>query len=301
MGREILLTLLVLLFGGLAMQPFMLLPGRDIADLTTRTAEHRAWLQLWVPVLPMLFVCAGLCGWALREPDPVRARFDHGMLIGASLPFALLALRAALRAGWALVREPLECPVCTVGMLRPRIVVDPYLARALDEAQLRAAIEHERAHARHRDPLRIWLAQLVTDLQWPWPWAHRRFEVWLELVEHARDDEARGRGVPGTDLAEAVLATARRARLARHPMRAAWRPGGEAALLGDARSLELRVRRLLAPVPADHAAHAARADPSRSAQAALALVAVSLGLALVLGALFGNDLLHPFFHWTWSV
>jgi hypothetical protein len=81
-------------------------------------------------------------------------------------------------------------------------------------------------------------------------------------------------------------------------MRAAWRPGGEAALLGDARSLELRVRRLLAPVPADHAA---RADPSRSAQAALALVAVSLGLALVLGALFGNDLLHPFFHWTWSV
>ncbi|MDE2252973.1 MAG: hypothetical protein KGL42_01690 [Betaproteobacteria bacterium] len=297
MGREILLTLLILLFGGLVMQPLALLPWHPLPDTSPRVAERRAWLQLWLPVLPMFVVGAWLCGWALREPDPVRAHFDHGMLIGASIPFALIALRAALRAAWVLVGAPVELPICTAGLLRPRILFNPYLARALDEAHVHAALEHERAHARHRDPLRIWLAQLATDLQWPWPWARERFEAWLEILEFARDDEARSHGASGTDLAAAVVATARRSRSVPRAGRAGWVLGGDAALLGDSRSLQARIARLLAPLPEDcgSAACAGLSD-----QTALALLAVLLCGALALGVAFGNDILHPFFLWTWN-
>ncbi len=297
MGRETLLTLLIVLFGGLVMQPLALLPWRLRPDATPRLAERRAWAQLWAPVVPMLLVGAWLCGWALREPDPVRTRFDHGMIIGASLPFAVLALRAVLRAAWALVREPAHLPVCTVGLWRPRVVVDPLFARQLDEGPLRAALEHECAHARHRDPLRIWLGQLAADLQWPWPRAHRRFQAWLEWLEHARDDEARGHGASATDLAAAVVATARRL----PPMRAVTRGArllpGEAALLGDPRLLASRIERLLQPLPEG----CGLSGPSGwSDAAALIVLGLVLCAALALGAAYGNDFLHPFLLWTRS-
>ncbi|WP_018914288.1 hypothetical protein [Thiomonas sp. FB-6] len=297
MGRETLLTLLILLFGGLVLQPLALLPWRAPLDASPSVAERAAWRRLWMPVLPVLLVGVWLCGWALREPDPVRTRFDHGMIIGASLPFAALALRAALRALWVLVRQPLELPICTVGFLRPRVVFDPYLARTLDEGVIHAALEHERAHARHRDPLRLWLAQLAVDLQWPWPWAHRRLRSWLELLEQARDDEALRHGASGTDLAAAVVAAARHARRAPPPPGRAWLPGGQAALLGDANSLSRRVERLLAARPQERGA--GESAPSR-APAALALLLLLSCAVLALGVAYGNDVLHPFLLWTWK-
>jgi beta-lactamase regulating signal transducer with metallopeptidase domain len=74
--------------------------------------------------------------------------------------------------------------------LRPWVLSSPYLAKTLDDRTIEAALEHERAHARHHDPLRIWLAQLATDLQWPWPQAHKRFQLWILALELARDEEA---------------------------------------------------------------------------------------------------------------
>ncbi len=297
MGRETLLTLLSLLFGGLSLQPLAMLRWRGLSDAPPRLAEQREWLRLLLPVLPVLAVCVWLCGWALREPDPVRARFDHGMIIGASIPFALLALRAALRSVWVFVREPVDLPVCTVGLLRPRIVFDPWFARSLDQAQVFAVLEHERAHVRHRDPLRIWLAQLATDLQWPWPGAQRRFEAWLEILEHARDDEARSRGASGQALAAAVVATARQSASRRGAARDTGPLRSEAALLGDAGSLALRIRRLLAPLPEEAPPGPASAMPD---PAALALLGVVVCGVFVLGAVFGNAVLHPFFLWTWT-
>lgn len=297
MGRETLLTLLIVLFGGIVMQPLALLPWRAPNDLSPVVAERRAWWRLWLPVLPMLLVGACLCGWALREPDPVRTRFDHGVIISASLPFLVVVLRAALRAFVAMMRRPLELPIYTIGLLHPRVVFDPDLARSLEEGPVHAALEHERAHARHRDPLRIWLAQVATDLQWPWPWAGRRLQGWLELLEHARDDEARGRGASGTDMAAAIVATVRHAHSASAPRHATCMPWSQAALLGDARPLALRIERLLAPLPDQ--------SPVREPQvwhagAALAALAFLLGAAVLWGAVFGNDVLHPFLLWTWN-
>jgi beta-lactamase regulating signal transducer with metallopeptidase domain len=127
-----------------------------------------------------------------------------------------------------------------VGLLRPRIVVAPELAKALDEHALRAALAHERTHVRHRDPLRIWLAQFVTDLQWPWTPARRRFTGWLAALEYARDDEARAAGIEGADLAAAVIGSLR------------FQIGTAAAaatLIGQPEVLPARIARLLRPLP----------------------------------------------------
>lgn len=291
MERETLLTLLVLLFGGLALQPLALLPWRPLPHEIARAAERRAWQRLWWPVTPTLLVGAWLCGWAWSEPDPVRESVDSGLLLVTSLPFALVVLRAVLRAAWSLLRRPAALPICTTGLWRPQVVLDPFFARALGEGPLRAALEHERAHARHRDPLRIWLGQLAADLQWPWAGATRRFDAWLEVLEFARDDEARGRGVSGTDLAAAVLAVARQPSLAR---RARPVGGGGVALLRDGRSLQRRIVRLLGP---ESQAPRVRTRLALESTVALALLAA----AVALGAACGEPVLHAFFAWTWLI
>jgi Zn-dependent protease with chaperone function len=107
-------------------------------------------------------VMAWLCGWALAEPDPTDEILPLSWLL-AALPFGGLFLRSAIRAICSL----LQCPshgAMTVGLLRPRVVLSPLLASVLDKRAIGAAIEHERAHARHHDPLRLWFAQLATDL-----------------------------------------------------------------------------------------------------------------------------------------
>src|SRR6266478_2842093 len=113
----------------------------------------------------------------------------------------------------------------------------------LSEGQVNAVLEHARAHARHCDPLRIWLVQLATDLQWPWPQAHERLRRWLLALELARDEEARATGIEGTDLANAILASARFDQRVNLPP--------QAALTGEASALKHRIGRLLDPLPTD--------------------------------------------------
>jgi len=300
MGRETLLTLLLLLFGGLATQPLALLPQRKRAEQAPRIDERLAWRRLWLPVVPTLVVGAWLCGWALREPDPVRDHLDRGILVAACLPFAVIAIRALLRLVWSSVHEPADTLICTIGFLHPRILFSPRLARSLDEEQMRAAWEHERAHARHRDPLRIWLAQIATDLQWPWPWAHERFEHWLEVLECTRDEEARRSGASGVDLAAAVLATVRQSSSASLARRGGGQTGqaAEAGLIGDPRALQRRIARLLAPLPEHGDAL------SRIPTGSKTLITVLIGMlvaACALGAIHGESVLHPLLAWTWAL
>jgi hypothetical protein len=207
-----------------------------------RNLERLRWRHIWLPLVPALIVAAWLCGWALAEPDPTPEKASM-LLIFASVPFVLLFVRAAIRAVWSLVREEGDVVTATVGLLRPWILFSPYLAKALDDRTIEAAIAHERAHARHRDPLRIWLAQLATDLQWPWPQAQKRFRLWILALELARDEEARASGVNGSDLATAILTSARLGRQAILP--------ANAALISDPSTLKERISRLLEPLLPD--------------------------------------------------
>ena len=127
---------------------------------------------------------------------------------------------------------------------------------------------------RHRDPLRIWLAQLATDLQWPWPPARKRLSQWLTALELARDEEARAAGVDGTDLAEVILASARFTGQANLST--------QAALIGEPSSLKERVTRLLNPLTE-------ALDETNAVSRVLPwLLPPSLLVAVALGSVFGE-------------
>ncbi|MGH8291002.1 MAG: hypothetical protein ACREV7_18650 [Steroidobacteraceae bacterium] len=290
MERETLLSILIMLLGGLAMQPLASWPSRVSHDAGARELERRSWLRLWCPLVPVLLVAAWLVGWALAEPDPVPGPLDPWVVLAAGAPFALLFARAAARAAWAVLRPLPECGISTVGLLQPVVSFSPFLAKQLDDDVIRAALAHEGAHALHRDPLRILLAQLVTDLQWPWPSARRRFGTWLEALELARDEEARAAGADGADLAAAVLASVRYLnRVA--PEERALLSGTQLAharLIGDSRALRDRMSRLLA---AQAPAAATRRMLSLE-RAALLLLPVLL-TAMALGVIYGARVMHP--------
>jgi Zn-dependent protease with chaperone function len=274
MERESLLTVLMILLGGMALQ----LIGAGLSNLSCSKRffepERVAWFRLLRPLIPALLIAACLCGWALSEPDPVPDRVGPLVFIVCA-PFGLLGARALLRAVWALFRKPQRLGIATVGLIRPQVIIAPELARFLDDRALRAAMAHERAHVRHRDPLRIWIAQFVTDLQWPWASAQRRFETWLAALEHARDDEARAAGIDGADLAAALVASLR--------FHYDHADGVCAPLIGNRSALEDRVARLLQPL-------AVSSDNTPTTWQLAALLTLALTTALALGAIYGEQL-----------
>ena len=146
MERESLLTVLMILLGGMALQ----LIGAGLSNLSRSKRffepERVAWFRLLRPLIPALLIAACLCGWALSEPDPVPDRVGPLVFIVCA-PFGLLGLRALLRAASSLVRKPEQLGIATIGLIRPRILVAPELARFLDDRALQAALAHERAHA----------------------------------------------------------------------------------------------------------------------------------------------------------
>jgi Zn-dependent protease with chaperone function len=243
MNRNLVFGTLVLAFCGSAAWLTGWLVGRAYLPRSResgRAAERRAWRRLWLPFAPAAVALAALVGWAIQEPrstDELLRPFAWPFV----LPPALIWLRASIRAALAL-RRPRVLPVAaTIGILRPRVVLQPSLRERLDHDAFEAAVAHERAHARHLDPLRIWLAQISTDLQWPNVAATRRFADWKVALELARDEEARAGGVRGEDLADALIAAIR---LSREVV-----PCAAAGLTGPERSLTERIYRLLSPLP----------------------------------------------------
>ena len=277
MERESLLAMLVLILGGLVLQLFAAWPVRRHDDSAWRKREALLWFGLWWPVATALTVAAWLCGWAISQPDPVPGHVS-GLIFLVALPFVLIGARAVLRAIWSLWHTPRGFAIATVGFWSPRVIVAPELAQLLDANALRAALAHERAHVRHRDPLRIWLAQFVTDLQCPWSAAQRRFTDWLTALELARDDEARAGGIDGADLAAAVLGS----------LRLQCRTSGTAAtLIGRPEALPARIARLLGPLPAGTAAQTIE-TPYVALTGALLFVWTG---AILLGLAYGQPLI----------
>jgi BlaR1 peptidase M56 len=278
MDREYCLSFLITLVGGTTLLACGWWRVTDIRIRSARGLEKITWRRIWLPVAPALAVASALCGWALLEPDPVPEGVPNSLIL-LSTPFLLLLIRAAVRAGWALITDPGDPETATVGLLRPSIVFSPRLAKKLDDRQIEAALEHERAHARHWDPLRIWLAQLVTDLQWPWLHARERMQRWLIALELARDEEARAAGIEGTDLAEAIIASARFCQNAN--------PSTQATLTGQAAALKERIARLLDPLCADSELAYIRSP-------LFALLPTSM-LALAVGLIFGERMVRALF------
>ena len=277
MDRELVLAILVALLCGSALTAAGWWPTRSPVASSGRALERRAWRRMWLPFAPAMLVFAALFGWALVEPADAE-RVPNCLLWGA-VPFAAVVVRATWRALRALACCQQDHAIATVGLLRPRIILSTRIGTALDEQARAAAIEHERGHARHRDPLRLWLAQLGSDLLWPWPAANARFHCWRQALELARDEEARLHGVAGADLATAILAALRFSQ-----------DGGSlsaATLGGDASFVEERIARLLRPLENE-------ALPAHNGVLWPLALAVGISLAVLLGSAFGERAVRSF-------
>jgi hypothetical protein len=247
-----------------------LIPAAAAPD-SARDLEAHSARRVWWPAFAALVPLGVVLGWGLQEPD-VTGEALGPVVRTIAVVFGAVWVRALLRAAQSLFlarRSPRAAR--TVGLMRPRVIIPPELANRLDDAELAAAFAHEQAHARHRDPLRVWIAQLITDLQWPFLPAKRRLDEWRHALELARDDEARERGIPGEDLASAILEAARFA------VEGRFADAG----LSDGPRLAERVARLLSP------RRAAAARPSRSSSVVLVLAAAVV-LAVATGATFGE-------------
>lgn len=268
MDREFTLLVLALALCG----PLAILAG-NVALRTSRSApEERHWLALWSPLLPAGFAFSLLLGWAIQEPNPPDESL-HPWVWVVAVVVSVAWLRAALRALSSAMARHDDLPASTSGWIRPRIRLTTSFLSQIDAAAQHAALEHEAAHARHRDPFRIWLAQLATDLQWPSASASLRFKSWMHSLEIARDDEARRRGVDGADLAAAILAAVR--------LSHGRASSSACALPGIGESLEDRIDRLLCPLP-DRTSSSAGIWMS-------GLLAVALVAAAILGVFHGES------------
>jgi hypothetical protein len=275
--RENLLTVLALVVGGTLLVVGGLAPSRGFRTPSGRALEAESWRRFWRPVVPAVLALAFLLGWALQEPDASDEAVRNPVMFAAGV-FALLWLRAGVRALRALRPCRSVAAVATTGLFRPRVVLGETFADVVDPAALAAALAHEAAHVRHGDPLRIWLARVATDLQASLPGARARLRAWQQALEVARDEEARLAGADGADLAAAIIAAAQ---LGEHVHPSA------VGLVGAGEVLRARVDRLLAPLVVP-------AEAPRSEGAGNIVWAALLVAACLLGVTYGDPIVRAF-------
>lgn len=177
--------------------------GRSAADL-----EVRAWRALIGPLVPALCALAWMLGWALVEQEPAD-EIPPPTIVLAAVVYGVVVLRAFARAFVVARRRPSIRSAGVVGLLAPRVSIAPGFEAELDIEERAAVLAHERAHAVGRDPLRILVANLAADLQWPAPSASLRYTRWRHALELRRDEDARRHGIAGSALAAAILVAAR--------------------------------------------------------------------------------------------
>ncbi|MEZ4369744.1 MAG: M48 family metalloprotease [Polyangiaceae bacterium] len=172
---------------------------------------HHAERWCAEPALFSLALSLMVALWALPRVLLERRLASRGQAPGARLT-ALLAAEPALGElrGRVRVTDSAGPALVTVGLIWPRVVVQRRLVDQLDDAALRAALAHEAAHVRMRDPLRyllLWWALALNPLG-RWILGDERAR-WLFDRESRCDLDAVEGGACGAALAHALVIAAR--------------------------------------------------------------------------------------------
>lgn len=177
----------------------------------------------------VLALAVGWSAWRLA-----RHAADVRRLIACTAQPSKRLAQIAAASGLRARELPVDYPICMLaGLFNPVLVVSRGTLRTLDDAQLMAALLHERAHARHAHALIATVVDFFTDAAFFVPTgrfraAHRRFR------EIDADREA-ALSAGTTTLAAALIALAKAGR--QYPMTCS---------LADADSLGSRLAHLLA-------------------------------------------------------
>ena len=273
--------------------------GRDRA-WTSREAAALALFRLLPACSALaLTLCVLGPGYFAHEQRGGPEESGYGLLllalggvcvIGASIARLVRAWRrtAVIRRQWLAAGQAVAIPhagmpayvldlpfplVAVLGFARPRLFVSTTVLDACSPAELRAIVEHERAHVRRRDNAVRLLMETAPDLLALTCVPAAVAGAWHQAVEHRADDAASRR----LDLASALVKVARLAS-GTATMPAVELPAS-ALYRGESRDLiESRVRRLVSSRVAD-------ARPGWTA--GLACAAVTIGAVVAAAAVTG--------------
>jgi Zn-dependent protease with chaperone function len=211
--------------------------------------------RLFPPAAALLAV-AGICvpSYLWLEPQTGVEQVGLGCLAVAFLGALswLIAAKRGVRAILFSMRYTRRCLAhetpgvfALAGILRPRVLISRDVFRQLSQAELAAALRHERAHAASRDNLKRLLLLLAPDVL---PFRILRGlgtleNAWMGFTEWSADDRA----VDG-DPRRAVSLAGALVRVARLRAPAEMSPLAT-SLVASAGDLEARVNRLLNPAP----------------------------------------------------
>ncbi len=121
-------------------------------------------------------------------------REGHAAAQAPATPLADLAAEVAVRVGAgvpAIAVVPTDAPLLFVrGVLRKRLIVSDGVVARLSSDQLRAALAHELAHVRFRDPLAGWLLMIVRLVMFWNPAVQLTTRAIVQEMEHRADDVA---------------------------------------------------------------------------------------------------------------
>ena len=193
-----------------------------------------------VAALRLLFITAGaallflLC-WVLVASSAavLRARRRQRLLL------SLLAHGDPKVPGALVVDHAPAAAYCVPG-LRSRIVISAGTLDLLDQAELAAVLDHERAHLRERHDL-VLLPFTALRRAFPWASLPRQAQCTVSLlIEMLADDYARRNG-PARELATALIRVG--------ALGAGAAPSGALAVAVEPAEVATRVARLLTPAP----------------------------------------------------
>lgn len=210
-------------------------------------------------LLGALALTAGRRAWRERPRIEVRAMAQAHPIVQRVQ--AIVSADARLRRLSVVVAQGSDDPVCTLGWFRPRVIVDACFADAADDAMLRAALLHERAHVAAFDTVRDFLVRFSLAFNPVGRWLAPDFARWRQAREAQCDSAAVRDGGEPLALAESILCAAR------FECRGRARPGVALLCGHDTAALKLRLALLVQGPPA----------PTRG-RAQLVLAAAVLGV-----------------------
>ncbi|GAA2086084.1 M56 family metallopeptidase [Actinomadura alba] len=177
--------------------------------------------------LGLLQLTSLLCALSLAAVLPAMLLFAVFRVVRARRRHrALLALVARGEPDGTLVLDhPAAAAYCVPGMRSAKVVVSAGTMRLLDEAELAAVLEHERAHARERHDLVLLPFSSLRQVFPRFGLVSRSLDAVELLIEMTADDRAR-RHRPPRELATALLRFA--------AARPAAAPSGALAAVGKA-------------------------------------------------------------------
>lgn len=181
---------------------------QGVACLVPHVGESCADAMLLLTgLLGALTVTMGLRAWRERPRQQVHGlAMDHPVVARVQ---RIVAGDPRLRRLTVIVAQGSTDPVCTLGWFWPRVIVDACFVECADDAMLRAALLHERAHVAGFDTVRDFMVRFALAFNPARRWLAPDFERWRHAREAQCDSVAVRDGGEPLALAESILRAAR--------------------------------------------------------------------------------------------